>query len=1238
MNNLLHISKAKNFNSFSKFNFGAYGNFNLKRLKKKIFTDKTKDLTKNFYLNSQIERKVNEKKSTYNLKKLSSLISSSPKKLQRIGYNPFIKPNSHQLLNMFRNTNNMQFSYMTKRNKPNWSDMFRLDYTAQNLENIRRDKENKIFFRKEKQLHETQLGLRIESRKQKNILKNYGEFKDYEAYNNSNNSLSNNIYSLIDFFPEGSSKIGKSLEEENELYKEKKVIFNYDYRSNKYNQYIENKNKFNNIRIESLVNDKYKSNPKLKQLINSENKESLQLENHNYIDSISIKNEENSNKNINDMSVIKDNTSASILLNQKIYTLEMKTYEMEVYEKFRNMDLNNRYKSVNKRIEFKNLSTSELLNYIKFNIKDSKELFSILNQLIIDRKPNLNPAFQGIKLLKETSLSLYSKRDKQKKEDYHENHQELSPYVISSMIHKLGLTYKSQNHKYKSSLYNVYSYRLLLSLYKNNIQNLNFKHITDTIYSLSKLHEGNRDFSYMFFQSLLSDSYKEINNRVNIIINESQKIHNNDYSIPYINEISPGALSFLCQGLSGLKMLSSRNETFCLESFFSLSERMLTLLELLFSNKLKFNSSYVQLGFNYIEIGNILNFIYNDLLILTEGDVLESTNITKDRVLNLVLLSVNHVNLYLNDSYNDSYSEILPSNIVNITSVYSHAYYSMKLSMSVLNNNEEDYKIKMRTFQKILLNMSKIIFLKTEVLSISHASKILFDYTMTDIYIDDMYQVLNKRVKNQLESIEDYEVKDISYFVGGVSKFYLKDVFPNYSLDVLNIQYPIYNSVRETHARFSTFNIFTNYGSLINSLNKPTFQSKRKNVKKMNRAKRNIYKIRQKLREKIKNKVLDKVNKDFKPPNTQHLYTKMNEGNNIERVPFILYSMAMMGYKNDIFYNTSIQSLFLQSQNFNEGNELNNISFKKNIGYIFQTLAFLNDNNTVRTGFILNYLLENLSDIINLYNSEYIISQVLSSIFSLNLRKNINAHLLISDFNSLLNKFVNSKVLVKDQIGLDYNTSFQRNQLIITYILYNINDESFIENSIETYLNSLLTYNLSTFHKSILYLVLSKLERYNKKLENLSKVNFLNEFIQYENDRIDSLYHNSIENGYEIPLYQIFINLISKKKQFLEKKYNIKIEINHLLQSYIVLPIYISTSDFKLGLVFYDKSDCLIQSDLKGFSLLREEVIESENIRIERIIDNKDIRLMEQESKNNEKYLNIIECLIESHLNKENKN
>ena len=69
-----------------------------------------------------------------------------------------------------------------------------------------------------------------------------------------------------------------------------------------------------------------------------------------------------------------------------------------------------------------------------------------------------------------------------------------------------------------------------------------------------------------------------------------------------------------------------------------------------------------------------------------------------------------------------------------------------------------------------------------------------------------------------------------------MSKFYMREIFPDHNLDVFNLIFPIYSSVRKTHTRFYTFDIFTNFGPVIQALDKDNYNTnivnnRRNNVK-----------------------------------------------------------------------------------------------------------------------------------------------------------------------------------------------------------------------------------------------------------------------------------------------------------------------------------------------------------------------------------------------------------------------
>ena len=1218
--NFLSASKSftSEFYSIKKCFFGlAHGKFRLKRFKRDVFNDKTTDYTKSVYLNQQVKKIEDNKKTSIGYKKLSYLINSSERKIKRLGYSPYIKTNRLQLQKMFKNTNNMSLGYVSKSNKPNWSEMFRLDYTAQSLENLRRLKENKVFFRKTKQLREMNIGLKIEGRKLNNILKNYGEFKDYEPYNNSNSHIINNNYSFVDFLPEGESKIGNSLEEVNELYREKKHIINFDLKNTKYNNYIQNTNQFNNKRIENVVTQKFKHNSSLESLINNP-----------YIRSISQNESEIESKtiaNINNESWEITKIDNSAIITQKELTLKMKEYELEVYNIVRNLDLNNRHKTG--RVEFSQLSLNEILNYIKFNMTNSKELFNLFHEL--NRKVNFpEKTKEAISILKQSSLNLNAYENKHK-DDLQENN--INPYIISSMIQKLSFSILRQEHKVKSSIFPVLSYNYMLKNFKNNLKNLNLKNLVDTYYSLSIIHKDNRDFSYDFFQHLLSEGFQEITFRFETIL-ESIKNSNNEKekSIPYLNELSPGALSFLCQTLTNFKIFESKNEMFCIESYIKLANVTLSLIEGLFNSEISFQSGLENKSFHFIEIGHILNYFYMDMYLLSESDYLNFTGISKNRILTLLTNSIPHIHNYLGDYNNEMFTDIVPKHIVNIVSVFSHAYYRQKSNFCFGLNIDVDNKQIIEEYQNILQKLSKMVILKCKSFEISHASKILYDYCLADIYIDEMYQQLNLRVKDKIESIDYYEVKDTALFTAGVSKFYMREIFPNHNMDVFNIMYPICSSVRPTHARFSTFNIFTNFGSLMNSLNKNNTLSKNKSTNKIRRPKANVYYLRYQQKSRIKRKIQNKRPSPFKEPNQQNIYLKINQGST-DYVPMSLYFMGLMGYKNDIFYNTAFQSLIIQAKD-NFDKKLDSLPFTRNIGYIMQTLALINDNNSIRTGFMINYIIENISSLLSLHNSEFIMSQILSSAFCLNLEEVFVNHNLYSSFKLNLSNFINSKV--KTNKNDSSSNGFILNQLIIASSLFLIKANKFDKLNtinIKDLIDNLSLSILTSYQMSCYYMILQVLNIFDNidNIENKSRIE--KEFLVFENNRYEGLIHNSIENAYSRPLYVIFQEILINKGNILRLRENrdLKIKLNHSIKN-IQIPVYFP--EIKLAFMFYDQSDTLLNNDIKGFSQLRELILENEGVKIERIIDDKEMRIIEQESKENKSYLRLIKEIVEVHL------
>ena len=179
----LNKNTSNTISSLIKFDF-AQGKWKLRTFKNKISNYSLKDLTKSSDVKNWLETRISEEKKKIPVEKISDNIKENrlsklnPTPNLRVknkhNYNLFIKDKAAKLINEKQHAD---FLYLENK-------MFALDYTAQVLENMRKDKENKIFNIKYKEVYEKKLAIKLESRKKQNLLENYeNTFKNYERHN-----------------------------------------------------------------------------------------------------------------------------------------------------------------------------------------------------------------------------------------------------------------------------------------------------------------------------------------------------------------------------------------------------------------------------------------------------------------------------------------------------------------------------------------------------------------------------------------------------------------------------------------------------------------------------------------------------------------------------------------------------------------------------------------------------------------------------------------------------------------------------------------------------------------------------------------------------------------------------------------------------------------------------------------------------------------------------------------------
>lgn len=460
----------------------SFGKWNLRKVRKEIFSPRMLDLTKSGRLVKQADQKAESIKSKFPKPPFSKLLKAQPFRRDLLKLNPYINPNRHQLQKSIRKANIKMISHAEETQTKKFQYYFRLDQTAQSLENIRKMKENQIFNRKQKQLKEVARGIKDESMKYINYLPDYGQFMNFEPFSNTAGLSKSNKFSIVDFNPHARLKIGASLEERNPLFKEKE---NFGSAVTEYSKYLDNRQKMDNLRISSLLEAK-KENRFIGRLLG---------------------NEDGSKQDI----VALDEPSMEMLDQQVLLSEATDRYEKSAREKYRELDLYERYSG---RPEFRDLSVKEQMNYIKFNVRNSKELFGMLKEL----------------------------------------DDSADPVVLNSFLHKIALGVKE--NKDREKLLNVIMYKKLLLRIKPSIGELPTKALIDSLYSLGRIHGEDRKFSYLFFQHLVHDFLVETQRR---LLDDS------------INSIE---LSYLCEALNLLKLGKSNEEPFLAEAFEDLKLRI----------------------------------------------------------------------------------------------------------------------------------------------------------------------------------------------------------------------------------------------------------------------------------------------------------------------------------------------------------------------------------------------------------------------------------------------------------------------------------------------------------------------------------------------------------------------------------------------------------------------------------------------------------------------------------------
>jgi hypothetical protein len=509
--------------------------------------------------------------------------------------------------------------------------------------------------------------------------------------------------------------------------------------SNKLLEYQNNKNLLTNSRIDSILKVK-NSNPLLEKLLLTDvNNDSLPAIEENNTQ-LEIK--------LDNTSITKSNKECLPYFTDEVVTLQkIESFELEEYKEWKDMDLYNRHGG---RVKFSEMTLQENMNYVKFYIKNSVELFKMFGEL------------------------------KKKKESSSEN----DNYVIySSILHKLA--YSINKYSYFEKMVNFLEYKSLLQNIKPHFNKLDNKNLVDTIWSIGKIHAFKRDFSPKFFRHFLNELLHEMNDRVE-----------------YLNQ---NEIAFLCEGLSMLRESSEKvtnlsnllyarvtklKDTF---NFYQLS-KVINYFHL--SNHSSFDDLLIHVG------ETLVNYIKDELHLIR--DELNYKDIIK------VIDAYSYAearhrtyNFFITESDLNELEKTMTSeeNIQNKELVTTGSSNSL-VEKSKYTQITELNKVILQDLALPIISMRKELLIK-------QAAKILSIYSNSNIMLKDVYVYVEKQINDLVETGNDFDIVDVMNITWGLSKYYTNRIFPDYQMDVNLIIYPSFHE-KINSLKFVTIQSFAN--------------------------------------------------------------------------------------------------------------------------------------------------------------------------------------------------------------------------------------------------------------------------------------------------------------------------------------------------------------------------------------------------------------------------------------------
>ncbi len=1308
-------------NKSQRYNF-SYGKFNLYRFNKEINSRYSlKDYTKSITAKEWLQKKKDSFKSNLKIDKLSSTLEKD-RDTRKLQLNPIFSPNKKRFNKVLRKNIIKNINISESQDHESLENrLFLKDMNSQTLENLRKIKENKIFNKKLHELHERKLAVKLESKKLENLIENFDfKYKNFEVFNDTEaNSV--RTYNLSDFSPVGRLNYLTNLDEKNPL-KNKKYEAPYKIQT-RFNEFLENKNHLQNLRIESLLTTK-KSNPALNKYlyleeekktnlfeidtINKEiNMENLmQIELSNNLENINNKkgnkeldancnniNIENSiksdtknikksnfnlkeiNLNSNDVKMVNEincdiiintninsktnvnsdprdlnnfqkyssNYNKEIILSENLpegnrekknesndisfenyfkkhidLKSKINNYETELYNEFRNMDVYNKYqKGI---VKFSELSLEENLNYIKFNLKNSDDLFKMYIEL--------------------------------------SNSQNNNSLIFGSMIQKLSANLKSEKDVNKTL--NLYEYKDLLRDFKKNFKIIDNKNFVDTIFAIGKLHKKSREFSPKFFQHLLKELFEEASERT-----ETFKLEE---------------IAFLCQGLillditdktDDLLVISKKNNLlykifdhliYCQLSNnkFNLTEGSQNLINNLNDdNYLSFQENSPIAKLRFLHHASSILRCFNYKSILTNKDYIDLVNyfsipirrIIAERAFELIdevdvrdfkhLIScygdaISKLRIFIENPIEENLIALSKEEIQKIdlqgqelienTDIYRNNYNRSNLIKRLDRNFETFLNEKEFLIKEELEQQSRGFFKLDKIMNPTKYDKDKKNDANDKIKKEE--ELINKEFNENDEKINftDSIEKSIQIIKSAKNENLLENPKKNFLQIMDFLTTATLTKVKRLEIKETSDMIFSvsnaklfDYKIFFNKIRKQTLDELDKG-KQFNL--RHITKYFWGLSQMETKFFVPYFNLDFNSiifPRT----TKKNKSgsfveiNKIKKVIFemknvvdnrdlsiFLYSLANMGYSDSEFFIPILHNLvqydkmnYLNSFNTekNKGKNFNGFKFNiKDIGYYLNALSFLNFNDEILLKFFLTKLQGLFGNDPNLnnnilgvnHNNDIAISMIFTSLVHL------NAKLLLRNLKNW-QQMINSMIKYCNDNYTEKNSKNLISVLwFMTYSDYQIEENLFNKfmNLISNNFKSLSKFDKVVLNQILILLFLRNRITFNSEDFGVEQIKELNQF-SYEFEKTRKIIQNKYaETHYENKSNSHLVKDIFEKYSNILLNKGLTIQKDYIIENSFISDIYIKQK--KILIEVYDHYEILKDKNLTGYNLLREQIFE----------------------------------------------